>query len=170
MKLILSALLLFSAMASAQTSSTLRNRIIRNADDYLARAQAFCEKDAEEKYQAQTNWLYSYKGKFLNDCYQTFKMTLLKRHKTHLQERINFLQAKADRENSRSLRLDVEGLKQGMTNLVQKIKKETEAYKGSCYERRSLNETTVDLQRHIKKVGLEYFELVEEMKAEGSFN
>ncbi len=164
----LSLFLLFSFSALAQTSSLYRNRIIQSATDYREKADAYCEAYATREYEAQTKLLYTYRGAFLNDCLNTFKMTLMQKHERSLLKRIKFFEEAYSHHPKAQLKKDIAGLKEGLKAYREKRSYEASRFKNSVYYHRSLKETPVNLRRHIYQIGLEYYELRYEMSAEGS--
>lgn len=160
--------LLTTTLAFGQTSSLYRNRIIQSAKDYGAKADAYCEAYADREYEAQTEILYKYRGSFLNNCLNTYKMTLMKKHEESLKKRISFFQDAYAHHPKAQLKRDIDGLKAGLKAYQEKRAYEAGRFTRSVYYHRSLKETPVNLRRHIYSIGLEYYELRAEMAQEGS--
>jgi hypothetical protein len=160
--------IILTSLAFAQTSSLYRNRIIQSATDYQKKADTYCEAYATREYEAQTELLYKYRGSFLNNCLNTFKMTLMDKHETSLKKRIKFFEEAYSHHPKAQLKRDIEGLKTGLATYQEKKAHEAGRFTRSVYYHRSLKETPVNLRRHIYQIGLEYYELRTEMAVEGS--
>lgn len=157
-----------TTMSFAQTSSLYRNRIIQSATDYQKKADDYCESYATREYEAQTKLLYTYRGAFLNNCLNTFKMTLMKKHESSLVKRIKFFQEAYSHHPKTQLKRDIQNFQAGLKAYREKKSYEAGRFENSVYYHRSLKETPVNLRRHIYQIGLEYYELRAEMSAEGS--
>lgn len=160
--------ILLTSLSFAQTSSLHRNRIIQSATDYQKKADDYCEAYATREYEAQTEILYKYRGSFLNNCLNTFKMTLMKKHEQSLVKRIKFFEEAYAHHPKAQLKRDIQGLKAGLVAYKEKRAYEASRFTRSVYYHRSLKETPVNLRRHIYQIGLEYYELRAEMSLEGS--
>lgn len=169
MKLNLILLGLFTtSLAFSQTSSLYRNRIIQSATEYGKKADDYCEAYADREYEAQTEILFKYRGSFLNNCLNTYKMTLMKKHEESLKKRIKFFEDAYKHHPKAQLKKDIAGLKSGLKAYQEKRAFEASRFTRSVYYHRSLKETPVNLRRHIYQIGLEYYELRAEMSTEGS--
>lgn len=160
--------IMLTTLGFAQTSSLHRNRIIQSATEYQEKADNYCEAFATREYEAQTEFLYKYRGSFLNNCLNTFKMTLMKKHEASLVKRINFYEESLSHHPKEQLKKDIKGLKAGLVTYREKKAYEAGRFKNSVYYHRSLKETPVNLRRHINQIALEYYELRMEMSNEGS--
>lgn len=149
--------------AIAQTDSRITNTIHRLSNQYLQDAQRVCNAHAD----ANEGWQY-YRGKYLNDCYQIYKMNVLKRHENTLAQRIQRLAQRARDRRDQGLMVEVQGLQQGLEAHRTMMNTERERYVRSCYRFYGLNETTEVLQKHVVKYMKRYLEMRMEMQREGT--
>jgi len=161
--------LLFSFSAFGQTSSRFRNAILQNSTEHTERISRTCNARADRLVNDPNNLALGYfhlvyRGKFLNDCLQSHKMTIMRTHTQLLQGRINKLRERRDP----SLVRDINGLRAGLSEYQVRHRTEASLYKSSCYDRRGLDETSVDMVKQIKKLLMEYYEMKLEMEDEGT--